>query len=136
MKLNYFPLYIETREEGGKWTIESGSRPAAEVVVPYAALVMQVELLAGSELRHGAATQLERRGWALAIDPMEEVRYLKSSSREVLLLMESAEEKNMSEASFQDRPPALPRPCPENEQGSLQGSPSLEIQFVQEKENR
>ena len=92
VKLSYFPLYVQSREEGGKWTMESGSRPAAEVVVPYAALVMQVELLAGSELRHGAATQLERRGWALAIDPMEEIRYLKSSAREALLSMGSAEE--------------------------------------------
>ena len=59
VKLSYHPLYMGMREEGGKWTTEAGERPAVESVVPYQALVMQEELLAGSELRHGAATQLE-----------------------------------------------------------------------------
>ena len=88
MKLSYLPLYVQTREEGGRWTTESGPRPAAEVVVPYAALVMQVELLAGSEPRHGATSQLERRGWSLAIDPMEEIRHMKCCGREILLELE------------------------------------------------
>ena len=98
--------------------MESGPRPAAEVVVPYAALVMQVELLAGSELRHGAATQLERRGWALSIDPMEDVRYLKSSSPEALLCMEREKEEGASGTSSRSRCHPHPDPARKGSRGA------------------
>ena len=96
----------------------SGPRPAAEVVVPYAAQVMQVELLAGSELRHGATPQLERRGWSLAIDPVEEIRHMKCCGREALLKLEHRKEETSDPAPDESQP--LPSPSgPKSEEGGL-----------------
>ena len=46
---------------------DEGEEPAKETV-RYDALVLQVELLVGGELRYGSARSLQRRGWGLLID--------------------------------------------------------------------
>jgi hypothetical protein len=43
---------------------DSPGKPAHEVI-PYAALVLQVELLKGGELMHGSSRSLESGGWGL-----------------------------------------------------------------------
>ena len=86
---------------------------------------MQVELLAGSELRHGAATQLERRGWGLLIEPMEDVAFLKSSAREAVLWMEREREAAAVEAR-------VPLSSQSEEVGSSSSSPTIDVQLVKE----
>ena len=50
-KLRFLPLFLETRDEGGRWTVEAAAgREPASAVVLYPALVLEVELLSGSEL--------------------------------------------------------------------------------------
>ena len=59
---------------------DSPGKPAHEVI-PYAALVLQVELLKGGELTHGSSSCLESRGWGLLITnlPSETVRFMKEA---------------------------------------------------------
>ncbi len=44
----------------------------AEACIQYAALVSQVELLAGGELMHGCSRKLSDRGWGLTMEIKEQ----------------------------------------------------------------
>jgi hypothetical protein len=56
---------------------------AALEIIPYAALVLQVEVLKGGELIHGSARCLEQRGWGLLIQnrEAETVRFMKEARK-------------------------------------------------------
>ena len=76
LRVCHYPLYLA---EGGTLTTEAKDKKA-EATVLYAALVLEVELLSGGELVHGAARTLSDRGWGLKMEICDEIAFFRTAS--------------------------------------------------------